>query len=221
MATCYECGAKRNAGPCAACGVPVEAADVTGAPRGRILIATDFHGHGDPEGFHIHGGPSHTRLAGPPIELGMDQPGAEGFVQLVSTKEEHGSVEVAVSARFTVAPNGGDHVSWGLSLRECWIGEYVVRISWTGAYSVMSYQSNGPDEVHVPWTAHPAIVAGVGPRNRLRVAMSGDTMRVFINGVQVQAIGARLLERGKMHVITAPHGHSVHVALSMLEVRKT
>lgn len=221
MATCYECGAPRTAGACAACGVPAAAADVTAPARGNTICATDFRGHGDPEGFHLHGAPARTRMEGPPRELGMDQPGVSGIPYLISTQQAHANAEIAMSARFTAAPNGGDHVSWGFSLRECWIGDYVVRLSWRGAYSIMSYQSNGPNETIVPWTAHPAIAPGVGPRNRLRVTMRADSMQVTINGVDVQTVGARVVERGKFHVVTAPHEHSVHLAFSMLELRKT
>ena len=218
MSTCNECGEKRRgSGACEACGVAAAVADAT-QPRCSVLFTADFADHGDPRGFHIHSTPRHTRIAGPPSELGIEVPETSDMINLVSTSEHHPDGELGVSVRFTEEPRH-EHDAFGIEVRASDLGDYVVRVAWSGAYAIGYHEGEAWGGYLVPWTRHAAIVRGVGPRNRLRVAVHDDSLRVVVNGVHLATVPAVMFTSGTLRVIGAPHGHGLRMALSALQLR--
>ena len=217
--SCSECGAPTLFGvaDCGLCSAPT-AGDELGVARvrrGATILSAGPAGGGF-KGWQQHSGVELKEVEGPPAELMVNLPPHDGPVSVLSTATPYDDVELAVTIRFAQAQ---PEASAGIELRKSDVGNYVARLSPDGRFSVGTY--SGPEWAGylVPWTSHPAIRAGLGARNRLRVSGRGNQVRVFANGVLVTSLRDDRHPNGQWGIVGVAKAQLLEVGYSQLQLR--
>lgn len=207
---CANCGAAIDVdtirGMRAACGycgtsfrIPVS---LTPEPDlGDVLLAADFR---DPElpGW-VASAPNHLEFRpGSPAELWASFPASDLIHPIVRTPGAFDDFDAGLTFRFISGTY--DYVSAGFEVRSWDAGDYVVRISAQGTFSVGWHQKTEWGGDLVAWSSHPALRTSWGEPNRLRVVMRGEQMRVYFNGVLATSLRDGRFSAGRLRVVVSP-----------------
>ena len=117
----------------------------------------------------------------PTPELWARYPKSDRIHPVLRTPAPLDDFDASVTIRFI--EGSYEHVSAGLELRSSSEGDYVIRISAQGTFSVGWHDKLEWGGNLVKWTTHPALNTEMGDANRLRVVMKGSRIRVYINGM--------------------------------------
>ena len=208
LAACAQCGAAFN--------VP---ATLTPEPNlGDLLLGADFR---DPEvpGWMISQPANLEFRPGSPAEVWASYPASDLIHPVLRTPGPFDDFDVGVNIRFISGTY--DFVSAGIELRSWDSGDYVVRISPQGTFSIGWHHGTDWGGELVAWSSHPALRTGWGAANRLRVIARADRLRLYLNGVLAVSIRDSRYAAGRLRVITSPgKSGSAVVAFSDLQIRE-
>lgn len=224
--TCANCGAAIDVrtvrGMLAACGncgasfrVPTS---MTPEPSmGDLLLGADFR---DPEapGWVLTKPENLEFRPGSPAEVWANYPASDLIHPIVRTPGPFDDFDVSLTMRFISGTY--DYVSAGLELRSWDAGDYVVRLSAQGTFSVGWHQKADWGGDLLAWASHPALRSNWGDANRVRVVLRGALMRLYFNGVLAATLHDTRFPSGRIRVVLSPGkmGAAV-VAFANLQVR--
>ena len=185
---------------------------------GDLLLGADFS---DPEvpGWVVVDRDKLTFDPGPPPELRVRQPATNLIHPVVRTPAPFDDFDASVTIRFLRGEY--DQVSAGLELRSSDAGDYVIRISAQGTFSIGWHKGTDWGDHLVKWTTVPSLRKEWGDPNRLRVVMVGDRIRVYINGVLITSLRDDRYSSGLVRMVVSPgKNKTVEVAYSDLQLRE-
>ena len=226
--TCERCGASiqltdERFVACPYCGQFYNLSELQGPRRGELLLAADFL---DPKvpGWRLY---NEDKL----------RVGDGGRPQLVGTFPKQGptswviesygsfdNVDAAVTIKFLEVEDVTKHCRLGFSMRWTEDGRYSVDIAPKGNYCVAVYDKRAEEnkrwKILVDFPTHPALRAGVGVENRLRVVNYNDHLRVYINGVLVSSVRDSKFTYGTVGIVLENSTSDVKFELYDLELRE-
>lgn len=224
--TCPNCGASESLGgfrgvvfECRYCNttfrVPVS---MTPEPDiGDLLLGADFT-EPDIPGWRIVDTDKITFKEGPPPELWAKYPKSDSIHPVLRTPAPFDDFDVSVTIRFIDGKY--EQISAGFELRFSDDGDYVIRISAQGTFSVGWHKETDWGDHLVKWTKHPILKTEMGEPNRLRVLMKGDRIRVYINGVMATSLRDERYSSGLVRVVVSPGNDSgIEAVFSSLQLR--
>jgi hypothetical protein len=225
--TCANCGAaidvrtiRGMVAACNYCGTSFRVpASLTPEPTlGDLLLGADFR---DPElpGWVASTPDKLEFRPGSPAELWANFPASDLIHPIVRTPGPFDDFDAGITIRFISGTH--DYVSAGFELRSWDLGDYVVRISAQGTFSIGWHEKTEWGGDLVAWSSHPALRPQWGDANRLRVLLRGEQMRVYFNGVLAASLRDGRFDSGRLRVVLSPGkvGPAV-VAFSDLQVRE-
>jgi hypothetical protein len=185
---------------------------------GDLLLGADFRDPTVP-GWVL---PTPQYLAfkpGTPAELWAKFPESNNIHPVLRTPAPFDDFDISVTIRFT----GGvyEQISAGVELRFGDEGDYVIRISAQGTFSVGWHDKTEWGGYLVKWTDHPSLRRALGDPNRLRVVLNQDRIRVFLNGVLATSLRDQRFSSGLVRVVVSPGKKSaIEAAFSDLQLRE-
>ncbi len=226
---CANCGAtlaidapKGRVIDCEYCGTSFRVpSSLTPQPElGDLILGADFR---DPEvpGWVI---PYKDKIQfkndqGP--ELWANFEPADVIYPAIRTPGSFDDFDISVTIRFI--EGNYEQMSAGFELRYGDIGDYVFRISAQGTFQIGWHKEKEWGDTLVKWTTHPNLRTEIGDANRLRVALQGEKIRVYLNGVLATSLRDNRFESGLIRVIVSPGYEKPNtvVAYSDLQLRET
>jgi hypothetical protein len=223
--SCANCGAsidpqliRGDVASCNYCGAAFRVAgSQTPEPSmGNLLLGADFRDPSIP-GW-INAAPDQLEFRpGSPAEAWINLAASDLIHPVVRTSGPFDDFDAGVTIRFISGIH--DQVSAGFELRSWDPGDYVVRISAQGTYSVGWHDKNEWGGYLVPWASHPALRGEWGDANRLRVLLRADQMRVYFNGVLALSLRDGRFPIGRLRVVLSPGKADAVAAFSDLQIR--
>ena len=226
--TCERCGAavqflNERLVACPYCGQVYNLSEVEAPSLGELLLAADFR---DPDvpGWWLYQRESlRVGEGGRPWLFGDFRK----FEKARWIIESHGSfdnVDASVTITFLEVEDVTKHCRLGLALRWTEEGRYGANIAPEGNYSAGAYDNRADAgkrwRMFVNCASHPALRAGVGVANRLRVVAHDDRLRVYINGALASSVRDAKFTNGTVGIVLENSGSDVKFALSELELRE-
>jgi hypothetical protein len=225
--SCPNCGAsiavsglKGNIVGCDYCGTSFRIPDsLTPEPEmGDLMLGADFT---DPDvpGWVVVNREKLTFTPGPPAEMWVKFPKSDRIHPVLRTPAPFDDFDISVTIRFI----SGDYkqISAGLELRFSDDGDYVIRISSQGTFSVGWHEKTEWGGHLIKWTTHPSLRTTLGEPNRLRVVMWGDQIRIYLNGVLATSLRDDRYTVGKLRLVVSPGEDSpLEVAFSDFQLRE-
>jgi len=224
---CANCGAAINpdamrgdVAVCGYCGAAFRvAASLTPEPAmGDLLLGADFRDPSVP-GWIISLPDQVEFRPGSPAEAWVALAASDLIHAVVRTPGPLDDFDAGVTVRFISGVH--DQASAGLEVRSWDAGDYTVRISAQGTFSLGWHDQSAWGGYLVPWANHPALRGQWGDANRLRVVMRGERMRVYLNGVLAASLHDDRFASGRIRVVLAPgKGGDAVAAFSDVQVRE-
>jgi hypothetical protein len=224
---CANCGAaldwrgvRGSVASCEYCGASFRVpGSLTPEPDlGDLLLGADFR---DPEvpGWVLSRPECLEFRPGSPAEMWASYEASDLIHPVVRTPGPFDDFDAGLTIRFISGTY--DYVSAGFELRSWDAGDYVVRLSAQGTFSVGWHQKTEWGGDLIPWSSHPVLRSGWGDANRLRVVMRGDQIRLHFNGVLAASLHDSRFAAGRLRVVVSPGtmGPAV-VAFSDLQLRE-
>ncbi|MCC7358891.1 MAG: hypothetical protein IT317_05410 [Anaerolineales bacterium] len=224
---CANCGAaidvrtvRGMVAACTYCGTSfVVPETMTPEPTmGNLLLGADFR---DPElpGWLVSTPDNLEFRPGSPAELWATFAASDLIHPVIRTPGPLDDFDAGVTIRFISGVH--DYVSAGFEVRSWDTGDYVVRISAQGTFNIGWHEKGAWGGDLVPWAAHPALRGNWGDRNRLRVVMRGEQMRVYLNGVVAASLRDGRFPAGRLRVMVGPgKAGAATVAYSDAQIRE-
>lgn len=207
---CASCGAvigphavRGSLAECEACGAIFRLAldSLTPQPSlGDLLLGADFREPALP-GWVVSQPDRVEFRPGSPAELWASLPASDQIHPVVRTPGPFDDVDASVTIRFISGVY--EYVSAGFELRAGDEGDYVVRLSAQGTFSVGWHARQVWGGELVGWTAHPALRPEWGAPNRLRVVQFDEHLRVYLNGVLAASVRDGRFRRGRVRLVMA------------------
>jgi len=155
----------------------------------------------------------------PPPELWAKYPKSDRIHPVLRTPAPFDDFDASVTIRFI--DGRYEQINAGFELRFSDDGDYVIRISGQGTFSVGWHKETDWGDHVVKWTKHPILKTEMGEANRLRVLMKGDRIRVYINGVLATLLRDDRYSSGLVRVVVSPGNDSgIEAAFSALQLRE-
>jgi hypothetical protein len=133
------------------------------------------------------------------------------------------NIDASVTITFLEVGDVTKQCRLGFALRWTEEGRYSVDIAPKGNYCVALYDKQGGEgkwKILVDFPTHPALRAGAGVANRLRVVAYNDHLRVYINDALVSSVRDSKFTYGTVGIVLENPGSDVKFALSDLELRE-
>jgi hypothetical protein len=224
--SCANCGAsidpqliRGDVAACSYCGAAFRVAgSQTPEPTlGNLLLGADFRDPAIP-GWIISAPDQLELRPGSPAEAWISLPASDLIHAVIRTPGPYDDLDAGVTIRFISGVR--DQVSAGFDVRSWDPGDYVVRISAQGTFSVGWHDKNQWGDYLVPWATHPALRGDWGEANRLRVTLRGDQMRVYFNGVLALSLRDGRFPVGRLRLVFSPGKGEAVAAFSELQLRQ-
>lgn len=184
---------------------------------GDLLLGADFRETDIPGWLPMNRDRLEFR-PGTPAELWATFAASDRIHPILRTPGPFDDLDLSVSLRFI--RGSYEHISAGLELRSCDEGDYVVRISAQGTFSLGWHNHADWGGPIVNWTEHPSLKMRMGDPNRLRVVMRGDLIRIYINGHLATSIHDGRFHSGSLRLVLCPSSKdALTVAFSDLQLR--
>lgn len=184
---------------------------------GDLLLGADFRDIALP-GWTLLNRDKLEFRPGAPAELWATFSGSDRIHPILRSPGPFDDFDVSISIRFV--KGSYEHISAGLELRSGDDGDYVVRISAQGTFCLGWHKKTEWGGAIINWTEHPALRARMGEFNRVRVAMRGDQIRIYLNGVIASSIHDPKFSSGLIRLVSSPSiKDSITVAFSDLQLR--
>jgi hypothetical protein len=185
---------------------------------GDLLLGSDFRETDIPGWLPIN----RERLEfrpGTPAELWATFPASDRIHPILRTPGPFDDFDLSVSLRFI--RGSYEHISAGLELRSGEDGDYVMRISAQGTFSLGWHNKLEWGGPIINWTEHPSLKTRMGDSNRVRVLMRGNLIRIYLNGHLATSIHDDRFKSGSLRLALCPSQRdSLTVAFSDLQLRE-
>lgn len=185
---------------------------------GDLLLGADFR---DPQvpGWVVVSPDKMEFRPGAVGEAWVNYPASDLIHPVLRTPGPFDDVDVSVTIRYV--EGAYEYISSGLELRSGDDGDYVVRISAQGTFSVGWHNKTEWGGNLVKWNEHTALRKKMGEPNRLRVVMRGEQMRVYLNGMLATSLRDSRYAAGFVRLVVTPSKHqAITVAYSDLQLRE-
>ncbi len=192
------------------------------ADMGNLLLGADFS-RKPIEGWGFPNEDTVQLSGGSRPELRAKFPAGPTLYYALNSSGFFDDIDASVS--FTFYSGNLQDLDAGLSVRyRKGIGSYTALVSPLGTYAVGYYHPGTGDGMDwtsiLNWTKHSAIKQGLNQVNRLRVIISSDHLRVYLNGVLATSLHDGRFDEGEVLLCSEPGGHSEgEVGFSDLQLR--
>lgn len=225
--TCERCGAavqfvNERVMVCSYCGQVYNLSEAQAPRRGELLLRADFTDPNVPGWRLYHKENLHVGEGGLP-RLVCDFEKKSDTSWVLESFGSFDNVDASVTITFLEVEDVTKHCRLGFSLRWTEEGRYSVDIAPKGNYCAASYEKQGDTgkwHMLVDYASHPALRAGVGVPNRLRVVTYNDHLRVYLNGALASSVRDPKFTYGTVGIVLENSGSDVKFALSELELRE-
>ncbi|MBM4424320.1 MAG: DUF1080 domain-containing protein [Chloroflexi bacterium] len=185
---------------------------------GDLLLGADFRDPDIPGWVLLQRNQIEFR-PGAPAELWATFPLSNRIHPLLRTPGPFDDFDISATIRFI--KGSYEHVSAGFELRAGDEGDYVVRISAQGTYSIGWHTKTEWGGFIVNWTDHPSLRKRMGEPNRVRVIMRGDQVRLYLNGFLCASIHDSRFRAGFIRLVLSPSPTTeLTAAFSDLQLRE-
>lgn len=226
--TCDQCGgAIQLTGErfvtCPYCGRTYNLSEFQGPRRGELLLAADFRDPKVPGWRLYHEDKLRVGEGGEPRLVGSFRK-QETTSWVIESFGSFDNVDASVTIEFLEVEDVTKHCRVGFALRWTEDGRYSVDIAPKGNYCAAVYDGRADEgqrwKLFVDYASHPALRAGVGVENRLRVVAYDDHLRVYINGALASSVRDPKFTYGTVGIVLENSTSDVKFALSDLELRE-
>ncbi len=156
-----------------------------------------------------------------PPELHAKFPASDTLYYALNSAGYFDDLDASVSFRFQ---SGNEKfIRAGLILRyQKGVGSYGALVSAQGTYMIGYYEKGPQDDlvwkIILDWTTHSALRAGFNQVNRLRVIVSGDHLRFYLNGVLATSLRDQRYTLGEV-LLAAEPGAQMDVEVSFFDLQ--
>ncbi|MEK7275869.1 MAG: hypothetical protein AAB427_00835 [Chloroflexota bacterium] len=188
------------------------------AEMGDLLLGADFR-EPDAPGWVLLSKEKLEFRPGAPAELWATFPASALIHPVLRTPGPFDDFDVSVSVRFI--KGSYEHVSAGLEVRSSDDGDYVIRISPQGTFSIGWHNKADWGDWLVKWNEHPSLRTKLGESNRVRVVMRGEQLRLYLNGMLATSLRDSRFRAGFVRLAVTPSEKGELVtAFSDLQLRE-
>jgi hypothetical protein len=225
--TCERCGASIQLADerfvtCPYCGQVYNLSELQGPRRGELLLGADFRDANVP-GWRVYQKESLRVGEGGTARLVGDFRTHDETRWILESFGSFDNVDASVTITFLEVGDVTKHCRLGFAMRWTEEGRYSVDIAPKGNYCVARYEKQGDEgkwKILVDFPTHPALRAGVGVANRLRVVAYNDHLRVYVNDALASSVRDSRFTYGTVGIVLENPGSDVRFALSELELRE-